>query len=274
MPHAGEEDLQIVECTRCRVLFVAREFSSGELEAAYDSLDARRYYAEIERTNREKIGRTLVDLAPFLEGASVLDYGCGNGLFLEMVGATAGVENAVGFELPGESAREGLSKGLDVRTDLAALGDGYRVCVMLDVAEHLPDPVGDMSRLPKLLTPGGFLYIRTPRRGVWDTLALRAASVPGARLVGLKWLRTRLSVFHLQLWSEDALDIALRRAGFSIIYQRQELDLSWPIERYMTAYLHLGDRAARVMGHVAWFLFVRLRLLRNKAVVLATRPAA
>jgi SAM-dependent methyltransferase len=255
------------------LLFVAREFSAEELEAAYDSLDARRYYAEIERTTRAKVSRTLVDLDPFLEDASVLDYGCGNGLFLEMLRATKHVKQAVGFELPGEPAREALSKGLDVRTDAAAVGDGYRVGVMLDVAEHLSDPIGVMSRLRQLLVPGGYLYIRTPRRCIWDSMALRAVEVPGFRLIGLHWLRTRLSVFHLQLWSDAALGIALRRAGFSLIYRRQELDLSWPIERYISVYLHLGDRTARMTGHAARFLFVRMRLLRNKAVVLATRPA-
>jgi hypothetical protein len=92
------------------------------------------------------------------------------------------------------------------------------------------------------------------------------------------WLRTRVSIFHLQLWSEKAVRIVLVRTGYRVVYLRREMELGWPLERYMRVYLHNKLHVPRplvwVATEVASLLFVQFGTLRNKAICLAQRVDA
>ena len=94
---------------------------------------------------------------------SILDVGCGDGLFfdrLERYGSVEGIETdraALGPDRPG---RHDIHIGpFDESFDF---GKRYTLVLMLDVLEHFPDPLSRLKRARELLEPDGTLIITVP----------------------------------------------------------------------------------------------------------------
>ncbi|MBI2357602.1 MAG: class I SAM-dependent methyltransferase [Deltaproteobacteria bacterium] len=207
---------------------------------------------------------------------SVLDIGCGYGHFLEVFKDSRPFVRVAGHELQGEPASACEAKGFEVFTcNLEEISDKFDLIVLLDVAEHVPDPNRTFAACHSLLKMGGHIYIHTPRRCFWDSFFLLLAKIPGMGEFSAAWLRTRVSIFHLQLWTDKALEMSLKMAGFQLLYLKPELELSWPLERYARIYLgeklHFPPLLVRIATRIADLLFVRLGTLRNKAVCLGQR---
>jgi SAM-dependent methyltransferase len=85
---------------------------------------------------------------------------------------------------------------------LATLGTSSRfdLIVMLDVLEHLHDPVADLARCADLLRENGSIVVATCDIGSF-----------AARYYGLRWRQIVIS--HVFYWTRSSLDVALRRAG-------------------------------------------------------------
>lgn len=79
----------------------------------------------------------------------------------------------------------------------------YDVIVMIDVLEHLPDPISDLAHCRRLLRPRGHLVVATCDIG---SLA--------ARYYGLRWRQLVLS--HTFYWTERSLSLALEQAGLRV----------------------------------------------------------
>ncbi len=275
--------LDLYQCGDCGLAFVGTPVTDAQLSAAYVSQDSDSYYQEIATTAKRKVDRSVEDLKPLLkdggDGASVLDVGCGYGGFLEAIAGEFPLVRALGQELPGKSADECTRKGLEVCTSrLDEIPERFQVITLLDVAEHVPDPNATFEACFSLLEDLGYVYLHTPRRCFWDTVFLLLARVaPLRRLTGV-WLRTRVSIFHLQLWTDKALRISVEAGGGELVYLHKERELGWPISRYARVYLkeQLGVPMpiVRLVTGIAELLFVRFATLNNKAVCLARKKPA
>src|SRR6185437_13305113 len=78
---------------------------------------------------------------------------------------------------------------------------------LMDVLEHLPDPVSAMSRCRDLLTPSGLLVIQTPRYVEGRSFEEMVASND-------PFLQQLKPDQHLFLFSQSSLEQFLRRIGF------------------------------------------------------------
>ncbi len=138
-------------------------------------------------------------------GYRVLDYGAGTGrlaAILRQLGtAVDGVEAA-------EPARLEASRryGFEFYPELSAVPTAsYDFVVSVEVIEHLTDPHTVLRELRRVLKLGGCLFLTTPSaRGL------------AARVYGARW-REAANPFHLVLFTDTALRIALGRAGFGEI---------------------------------------------------------
>jgi SAM-dependent methyltransferase len=83
------------------------------------------------------------------KGATVLDYGCGHGVFVRFLRES-------GHEASGYDAY------VDDYADERALSARYDVVVAYDVIEHVNEPGALFSQLVRCLKPGGLLVIGTP----------------------------------------------------------------------------------------------------------------
>lgn len=269
-PYGGPPWLDLFVCRACGLLFVGTPLGPEQLAAAYDAIDSDALYARAEATLLRKVDRALDALAPKLvPGARLLDVGCGHGLLLRRLAARFPTVRAAGHELPGRRAERCRAAGLTVHTGpLGAIPERFDAAALLDVAEHVPDPNRLFADLRRLLVDDGRLHLHTPRRCAWDSLALALVGVPGLGRAARRWLALRVSIFHLQLWTDRALCGALERAGFEARLEAVP-ELSFPVDLYLQG-VGLPRPARAVLGGLAGRALGRLH---NKAVVEA-RPRA
>jgi 2-polyprenyl-3-methyl-5-hydroxy-6-metoxy-1,4-benzoquinol methylase len=99
------------------------------------------------------------------EGATVLDYGCGVGEFLQALGKEGFIPYGVEFD---RDAAKLASKRANCTvlcvSDFSALSTPPRFDAIHlgDVLEHLPDPAGTLKELMGYLKPGGTLFVEGP----------------------------------------------------------------------------------------------------------------
>jgi len=138
-------------------------------------------------------------------GYRALDYGAGTGrlatLLVQLGAAVDGVEAAEPARL--EAKRR---YGYEFYPDLSAVpASSYDFVIAVEVIEHLTDPLTVLRELRKVLKPGGCFFLTTPNaRGLT------------ARVYRAQW-REAVNPFHLVLFTNAALYIALERAGFGEI---------------------------------------------------------
>jgi len=166
-------------CERCGTVQQPALPQGAELVDLYREMQDDAYLGE--EAGRRATARRLLDL---VEGHArpgrLLEVGCGHGLLLDE--ARARGWTARGLE-PAVAARAhacdvlGLDVSPDTLADLRPGPDGgWDAIVMVDVIEHLDDPVGAVRACRTLLADGGVLLVVTPD-----------PSSVAARVVGARW---------------------------------------------------------------------------------------
>jgi 2-polyprenyl-3-methyl-5-hydroxy-6-metoxy-1,4-benzoquinol methylase len=177
-----------------------------------DRLNVRK---EIEISERENKRLCFVDRIKRIdqfwqkskEKTTLLEIGCGEGLFLEQ--ARNFGYNVKGIEPNNETskyARESL--GIDVQTATLAEAEiedeSIDIVVMFHVIEHLLDPNFEISKIRNLLKTKGLLVIETPN----------ISSLP-YKLLRRKW--RQFIPDHYWFFSEKTIHSFLDKHGFKIL---------------------------------------------------------
>ena len=206
-------DYHVVRCARCGFLYRHPGIRPERLGDLYASGKYAKFLAG--KYTRKRVRRYKVTMAPFGalfesgQGRRLLDFGCGNGLFLD-IAYERGFE-CYGVDLAAdaiEAAREKPSgrhtyHGQPDEIPEIAAG-GFQVITMWSVLAHLAKPVEDLTMLRRLLAPDGVLLILTVNAG---SLALkRRVETWGG-----------FTPNHLLFSSPQTLPLLLRRAGFGAV---------------------------------------------------------
>ena len=135
----------------------------GPFYAAYPVHASKSWLHEF--TRRIVLRPVYFDLNRLTRDMQLLDYGCGDGWFLDH--ARSRVAKAVGYEPTGDLAKIVSGRvGLPVyhRPDemRAELGGKIDVATMHFVMEHLTDLDGTLALVADVLKPGGLLYAVLP----------------------------------------------------------------------------------------------------------------
>jgi 2-polyprenyl-3-methyl-5-hydroxy-6-metoxy-1,4-benzoquinol methylase len=159
--------------------------------------------------------RTLANVRSASKGTKLrlLDIGAAQGALLEHAVRTG--FDAEGIDHCESNARAARARGLRVRhmaaEDLAD-HETFDVITMLDIVEHLLDPVGVLRVVHRALKPDGELVVYTPNH--------RAAVVALAKLLHAMGIRQPVrEIFgrnHVCFFDERSLALALKTAGFEI----------------------------------------------------------
>jgi SAM-dependent methyltransferase len=100
----------------------------------------------------------------------VLDYGCGNGDFLERLADRSASRTGVDVDedkIESASAVDGISVRV-VRPDVPLPFDdaSFDTVIIMEVIEHVADERAVLAELSRVLAPGGVLLLTTPHRGL------------------------------------------------------------------------------------------------------------
>lgn len=195
--------LALLHCQDCGLLF-ADGGELDKLEQLYSELDDPGYEESLPA--REAQMRWLMDVALRANpGAkTAVDIGAGAGLLVREA-QRRGLQ-AVGVEPSKALVRSARAQGADVlqgtfpHPELA--GRKFDIVFLVDVIEHVRDPVGLMKAGREALAPGGVVLLVTPDR---KSLA--------ARLLGKRWWHFRLA--HVSYFDRKTLTLASEKAGLS-----------------------------------------------------------
>lgn len=198
-------------CRACGHIFADPCPSAEALVSLYTQVEDPRYQEEAEgrSNNFRRILDRLETLAP--DKGELLDIGAATGILLDLARRRGWKPD--GLEASRWAVRTAQDKyGLRLRQgDLMELDlprERYTAVTMVDIIEHLPQPLPAAARAREALKEGGILCLVTP-----DIHSL------AARLAGGRWWHFRPG--HLAYFSWTSLTCLLRRAGFRVIKLRR-----------------------------------------------------
>jgi 2-polyprenyl-6-hydroxyphenyl methylase/3-demethylubiquinone-9 3-methyltransferase len=160
--------------------------------------------------------------APPLSGLTLLDVGCGGGLYAEplsrlgaeVVGLDPGEASIAAARAHAEATGARLAYRVGTVEDLAREGARFDVATAMEVVEHVPDLDAFVAAATALIAPGGLFLASTVNR----TLASFALAIVGAEYV-LRWV-PRGSHRWERFVTPDEFSAALGAAGFTTIERR------------------------------------------------------
>ncbi len=218
---------QMVTCNQCDLSFVNPRIASAvlnkklDLWAEQDVVDQERLATSFSPDTQRYYRRFLTWVEPFVSTRQrrLVDVGCSTGGFLS-VAADDGWE-ARGIEVGVASAQYAKETlGLCVKqqsiytTDLEP--SSADLVSMIEVIEHLQDPVLAVKRVNQLLVPGGLLLITTPN---FDALY--------RRLFAERWWVVNCEDEHIVLFNMNSLVKLLESQGFEVLLKRvQGMDVA------------------------------------------------
>jgi SAM-dependent methyltransferase len=204
--HEPGAHADLYACRACGTIQQPALPGGAELLDLYRDMEDDAYLAEEEgrRATSRRLLRHVERVAP--RRGRLLEVGAGHGLLLDE--ARRAGWDVRGLE-PARVAREhAVSLGLDVRDavveELDPADGRFDAVVMIDVLEHLEDPVGTLRRAVALLEDGGALCVVTPD----------PASVT-ARLAGGRWWGYLPA--HTYLLPRRTLRKVLRDQGLDVV---------------------------------------------------------
>ena len=207
----------VVMCTDCDLLFRNPNIIPEHLHLLYDQIDYNAFltsdYGGAKRQSKyASVLKSFADLIPAEGPLKVLDFGCGNGLFLDLA-QRRGYEGW-GVDLSPESiahakvalGHERLWCGdLDKITELQ--DEKFDLITLWSVLAHLPRPIETFEMIRSFLKPGGAFLVFTVN----------------ANSMLLKARREEWNGFtrnHLAFFSEATARSLFRKAGFRQVYAR------------------------------------------------------
>ena len=258
------EELGLVKCARCGLVFLHPQPSWEKLEQFYPES----YYLEDSKTNNGFLSRLMERLESknrgtiVVPGGRLLDVGCGSGKFL--LSMKKRNMNVYGVEPGRYGFQICKSRGLNVQnTFLETSGyqdDSFDVITLNHVLEHLPNPKETLLHVRRLLRPSGTVIIQVPN------------------LRSFAFLISRQYFFHLDVprhlfhFTRETLESYLTSTGFVLVNARYYSSATAILEslwlRLRSAPVSTYDKTVAQRNRLALMVFelilVPFKVLLNK----------
>lgn len=180
----------------------------------YELVDTRRsIFGRLISFDVKSALRQLESIKPLRQGLSILDFGCGKGVFLHFAAERGW--RAIGIETARKRAEFARSNyGLEVITDEYSdgliHGGPFDVITLFHVLEHMPSPRELLKMLVEQnLNANGVLVVEVPRFDSFQSV-----------VAGRSWIHLD-PPRHLSHFTTDVLLRMLRDLGFHVVVSRQ-----------------------------------------------------
>lgn len=191
---------QLLSCEQCGLAFRPAHEAPGGLLASYASLNGE-HWSRAARPDHQLVATYVRER---LSVGAVLDVGCWEGELLASLGPSY---HKYGLEPSLVAARVAASRGVELLGSALDNLEGserlFDAVVMVDVIEHVPDPLGALRSIARLLRPGGFAVVTTGNRDAltWQLMPLDYwyYSSDHITFLSLRWFT----------WAAEALDMPI-----------------------------------------------------------------
>lgn len=223
-----DNPFRFVRCRRCGHVYLSPRPSPADLGVIYPP----NYYtlagtgSLVSRMQRVWEGRK-VDVYRSALGPGkkrILDVGCGDGRFLQVLKDFGSPEwELVGVDFDPAAVERCRARGFDAFArrveDMQEENGTFDAVVMLQLIEHVENPVVIAERVFALLRPGGVFVIETPNTAGWDYALFKK-----------RWWGHYHFPRHWNLFSTESLTRMLESKGFEIARVDQLISTSaWTI---------------------------------------------
>jgi len=206
----------VVQCAGCSLCFVAplpsREFLAGAYKQEYYAPWLREQRKRRERMWKKRL-ETLNSLSR--RKGSLLDVGCGDGLFLELA-RNEGWHPAGTDISPFASAYGKGSLGLPIHqgelNEIGFADETFDAVTMWHVLEHTTDPIAVLKEARRVIKKDGVLIVAVPNLN--NILSQWAYRIVKGRSMHLFDPEDR--ELHLYHFNTRTITMALEKAGFTV----------------------------------------------------------
>lgn len=234
LPHTGElgnargnterfknKIFKLWKCPKCNSIYSTEKVDFADIYRDYPLNRKRR----LDMFARGTLGNLLKRL---IQGGlqktdSVMDYGCGNGIFLEFL-KEKGYKNIVGYD-----------PFVPEFSQLTKKSGGYDCIIANDVIEHVEDPRETIQHCVDLVKTGGLLYV-----GTADSEGVKDMNELESHIMRLH------QPYHRIIISQNSLKTLGRELNLEELfsYRRSYMDTIIPFSNY-----RFLDEFSRALGH-------------------------
>jgi 2-polyprenyl-6-hydroxyphenyl methylase/3-demethylubiquinone-9 3-methyltransferase len=231
------------------------------------------------QANSQRFHQQVGVLKKYLSSAepSVLDIGCGGGLFLSLLEREGA--KVVGIELSDSRAQYAATKhGLEIHkrpVESDFWQDGYEnhfdAVTLWDVIEHVNYPLQTLRSAAHVLKRGGLLLIDTPcRDSFYHQVGELTYRLSGGRFPTFLNAMYSSHLFgHKQIFSTGEMKEIFESAGLEVVELRKFHELSFPYEFYLRKLLRSETLVMVLLPAVKAFFW--LFKIRNKMLVIGRK---
>jgi SAM-dependent methyltransferase len=219
---------RVVNCLDCGFIYTSPQFSPAEYDLIYQTAP-QRPPGEVDFLEAEKLrfSRLAAFVRKHAKPGSFLDFGCGDGGFLDIMND----ERGQGFDVGEPGMRSSAGGRVIVTGNFSNLQEkerftdgAFSFVTAFDVFEHLPDLPLYLDQMHRIIQKHGHLIVTVPNA---DSVA--------AKITGERWNMILLE--HLWYFSPDTLKRLVSRHGFEHVETR-----SMPYEASLS---HIFNRLAQ-----------------------------
>ena len=170
-PRPGRlRDMPAVEVVSCESCLEIRHATSVRDKVSYALGTMHRgpneEFGLVKKTSEDNVRRSERIKAIVSEmtepAVQLLDFGCGEGEFLETLASINGL-SCLGYDIDPTAVRVAEETGCQATTDLGQLShQRFDVVTMMHVIEHLYEPLQELRDISRVMKPGAKLIIETP----------------------------------------------------------------------------------------------------------------
>ena len=264
--HSGTR--QYLCCQHCALVFYSPRPRALEIKQEYQRGYDEIFHKPAADLSRQPVFRSVLDhLSTYANPpGSLLDIGCGTGEFALLCQDTGWTP--YGIELSKQAnetaARQGITMlpcELLLESDVSnEHHQQFDVITLINVLDHVCDPIGLLRRVRKMLKPGGFVVIRVPNATFHLTVR---------RFLHL-FRAQRQQAFHLYVFSPSTLIEILKKVGLIAVSVRNSKTGCTPSYALVkSAGKYIWRVIWRIGGLALWLLAQSVFCLTNKRVVWA-----
>jgi SAM-dependent methyltransferase len=234
---AFPEKFSVFSCVQCGLGTFFPQAVGGSV--LYEALGCQGFYYPSTRWDHQTALRFLQSR----HVESILEFGCGDGKFLDYGSRIA--KESVGFDFNSEAVAQARNRGLNVYEQWDGLPfRQYQAVVTFQTLEHLPDPGDVIRQLVERVKPGGYLIVAVPNEdGPLGKLIVNPLNAPP---------------HHASLWPRSALEYIAKAHGLELETYAKE-----PINQALYFTL-VGESVNEVMKGGGLFVRILQKALRWK----------